>query len=297
LRIRVLGSAAGGGFPQWNCGCENCRGVRTGAISATPRTQESVALSADGESWFLLNASPEIRQQLDSFPPLHPRVARQSPVAGIFLTNGDLDHCLGLLSLRESEPLKVYATERVARGFTQNNVLYRTLERFSGQVSWTYLGLDIELPLPGGLTVRAVAAPGKVALHLEGIFPPSAEDNVGLLFRHTASGRTLAYFPSVAAPTPELEAALASADCVFLDGTFFTEDELITLGLGSKKAAQMGHWPVAISQGWLARQRASRKILIHINNTNPLLRDDSKERRALGEAGIEVAYDGMEISL
>jgi pyrroloquinoline quinone biosynthesis protein B len=136
MLIRVLGSAAGGGFPQWNCGCPNCAGVRAGAIRATPRTQESVAISTDGDDWFLLNASPEIRQQIESCPPLHPKHARHSPIQGIFLTNGDLDHCLGLLSLRESHPLVIYATEPVFRGFTEGNVLFRTLQRFADQVTW-----------------------------------------------------------------------------------------------------------------------------------------------------------------
>ena len=137
MLVRVLGSAAGGGFPQWNCGCPNCRGVREGTLRATPRSQECVAVSADGAgSWVLLNCSPEIRAQVESFPSLHPRAPRHSPIAAILLTNGDLDHCLGLLSLRESHPLVVYATESVQRGFTQDNVLYRTLERFPGQVTW-----------------------------------------------------------------------------------------------------------------------------------------------------------------
>ncbi|MEZ0240243.1 MAG: MBL fold metallo-hydrolase, partial [Chloroflexota bacterium] len=158
----MLGAAAGGGFPQWNCGCPNCRGVRAGHIRATPRTQESVAVSADGERWFLLNASPEIRQQLESFSALHPKAPRHWPVDAIVLTNGDLDHTLGLLSLRESHPLVVYATERVRRGFTEGNVLYRTLERFPGQVTWRTLQPGREVALAGvdgqgsGLLIEAV---------------------------------------------------------------------------------------------------------------------------------------------
>src|ERR671923_1768138 len=165
MLIRVLGSAAGGGFPQWNCGCPNCRGLREGRVRASARTQECVAVSADGRQWLLLNCSPEIRAQIESFPALHPRGPRDSPIAGILLTNGDLDHCLGLLSLRESHPLVVYATESVQRGFTNDNVLYRTLERFPGQVTWRVLkpgreddivGVDGK---PTGLTAEAVIVP------------------------------------------------------------------------------------------------------------------------------------------
>jgi pyrroloquinoline quinone biosynthesis protein B len=306
VHIRVLGSAAGGGFPQWNCGCANCRGVRDGSIRATPRTQESVAVSSDGESWFLLHASPEVRQQIESFAPLQPRAPRQTPIAAIVLGDGDLDHCLGLLSLRESQALFVYATERVRRGFTDNNVLYKTLERFPGQVTWRALALGEEMPLvgvgerPSGLTLRTLSVPGKVPLHLHDALAPSAEDNIGLVIRELATGRTLAWFPAVAAATPELLAAIGEADCLFFDGTFWSEDELIALGLATRRAAQMGHWPIGGAQGslqTLAQLPIKRRIFIHINNTNPILRDDSAERRAVEAAGLEVAYDGMELRL
>src|SRR3989449_10428480 len=167
MKIRVLGSAAGGGCRQWNGACRNCRGARDGSVFIEPRTQECVAVSADGETWFLLNASPEIRAQIESFPPLHPRALRDSPVQGIVLTNGDLDHTLGLLSLRESHPLVVYATDRVHRAFTEGNVLYRTLERFREQVTWRSLEPGRETPLAGvngresGPFIEAVAVPGK----------------------------------------------------------------------------------------------------------------------------------------
>jgi pyrroloquinoline quinone biosynthesis protein B len=306
VRIRVLGSAAGGGFPQWNCGCPNCRGVRDGTARALPRTQESVAVSADGAGWVLLNASPEIRQQIESFPPLHPREARHSPIQAILLTNGDLDHCLGLFSLRESHPLVVYATERVRRGVTEGNVLYRTLERFPGQVTWRPLkpGREEELVgeggRPSGLGVEAVAAPGKLPIHLEGRWEPDPEDNVGLRVREAATGRVLAYVPAAAAITPAVREALEGADCVFFDGTFWAEDELPALGVGDKRARAMAHLPVGGEGGSLralAGLPARRRIYIHLNNTNPLLREDSPERAAVGAAGWEVARDGMEIEL
>jgi len=306
VRVRVLGSAAGGGFPQWNCGCPNCRGVRRGAIAAVPRTQESVAISADGKAWFLLNASPEIRGQLESFPALHPRGPRDSPIAGILLTNGDLDHCLGLLSLRESYPVTVYATDRVRRGFTDGNVLYRTLERFDGQVAWRSLtpGREEALTVPGGapsgLTVTAVALPGKPPVHLMGRFPPDREDNVGFRILERSTGRVLAYLSGVAAVTPEVLRALDGAACVFFDGTFWSNDELVALGLGSQRAEDMAHLPIGGTGGSLAAladHRSGRRVYIHINNTNPILREDSAERAAVEAGGWTVAHDGMELEL
>ncbi len=300
----MLGSAAGGGFPQWNCGCFNCREARRGAAHARPRSQESLAVSADGEAWFLLNASPEIRQQIESFTPLHPRGARHSPLAGIVLTNGDLDHCLGLLSLRESHPLRVYATAAVWQGFTQGNVLARTLQRFEGQVRFIPLELGRELPLqlpdgqPSGLSLEAIAVPGKLPIHLEGSGQGGDEDNVGLLLRERASGATLSYFPAVGGPTPALHAALQAARCVFFDGTFWSSDELIALGLGDKRAEQMAHWPVGGAGGsleLLAALRHARRVLIHVNNTNPLLLEDSEQAAQARAAGVEIAYDGMEL--
>jgi pyrroloquinoline quinone biosynthesis protein B len=306
MLVRVLGSAAGGGFPQWNCGCPNCRGVRTGAIRATPRTQESVAVSADGDDWFLVNASPEIRAQIESFPPIHPRRPRHSPIQGIFLTNGDLDHCLGLLSLRESHPLVVYATEPVYRGFSEENVLFRTLQRFPEQVTWRPLKAGREDEVvgaggrPSGLLVQPVPVPGKPPIHLEGRHAPDPEESIGLRFREAATGRVLAYFSGVAALTPAVRQALGDADAVFLDGTFWSSDELITLGVGEKRAEQMAHLPVGGPGGSLAALRdlrATRRVYIHLNNTNPLLRDDSPERAAATTAGWEVAWDGMTVEL
>ena len=306
--IRVLGSAAGGGFPQWNCGCSNCVGVRSGQIAAFARTQESVAVSADGDSWFLLNASPEIRQQLESFPPLHPRAPRDTPIQGIVLTNGDLDHCLGLLSLRESQPLAIYASRRVQSGFTEGNVLYRTLERFEGQARWH--ALDLSEPgqatalrlLNGdssGLTLRAFAVPGKAALHLDQT-QPEAGDNIGVVLKDERSGRSLAYLAAAGANSPSVMAAVAEADCVFFDGTFWSSDELIALGASQRRAEDMAHWPISGPGGslkFLSSLTRARRIYIHINNTNPILREDSVERRAVTAAGVEVAFDGMELEL
>jgi len=304
--VRVLGSAAGGGFPQWNCGCPNCVGVRRGTIRAVARTQESVAVSADGASWFLLNASPEIRQQIESFDKLHPRAQRDTPIQGIVLTNGDLDHALGLLSLRESQPLALYATQRVHSGFSEGNVLYRTLQRFDGQVTLHPLELGApEQPLrllngsPSGLSMSAFAAPGKAALHLDQSNPGPA-DNIGVLIRDERTGGRLAYIPAVGASSAEVVAAASSADAVFFDGTFWSSDELIALGASTRRAEDMAHWPIGGPEGslqFLGGLSAGRRILIHINNTNPMLREDSAERAQVHTAGVEVAFDGMELEL
>jgi pyrroloquinoline quinone biosynthesis protein B len=305
MRIRVLGSAAGGGFPQWNCGCPNCRGVREGTVTAVPRTQDSRAVSVDGDGWFLLNASPEIRQQIESFPPLHPRGPRHSPIRAILLINGDLDHCLGLFSLRESHPLVVYATERVRRGLAESNTLFRTLQRFPEQVTWRPLKVGREEELvgpdgaPSGLTVLALPVAGKLPIHLEGLMPPDPEDNVGLWIRERRSGRLAVYLSAVAF-LDGLRSGLEGADCLFFDGTFWSSDELIRLGLGTRRAEEMAHLPVGGPAGSLAGLvglPVPRRIYTHVNNTNPILLDDSPERRQVEGAGWEVAVDGLEVTL
>jgi pyrroloquinoline quinone biosynthesis protein B len=304
--IRVLGSAAGGGFPQWNCGCPNCRGVRQAGIRARARTQECVAVSADGEGWLLLNCSPEIRAQIESFSPLHPRGPRDSPIAAILLTNGDLDHCLGLLSLRESHPLVLYATEPVRRGFVEGNVLYRTLERFPGQATWRALktGREDEIADAGGrpigLTVEPLPAPGKPPIHLEPMAARDPEDNIGVRIREHATGRVVTYVSAAAGVTDDMRRAFDEADAVFFDGTFWSSDELPGLGLGAKRAEEMAHLPVGGPAGSLARLadvRAGRRFYIHVNNTNPMLREDSPEHAAVTGAGWEIAWDGMEVRL
>jgi len=280
--------------------------VRRGSIRALARTQESVAVSADGDSWFLLNASPEIRQQIESFDKLHPRAQRDTPIQGIVLTNGDLDHALGLLSLRESQPLALYTTERIQRGFTEGNVLYRTLQRFEGQVRFQPLELGgAEQPLrllngrESGLTMRAFAAPGKAALHLDQSNPEPG-DNIGVVLFDQRSGKRLAYIPAAGAISEAIATAASSADAIFFDGTFWSSDELIALGASTRRAEDMAHWPIGGPEGslvFLGSLPAARRIMIHINNTNPILREDSPERAQVSAAGVEVAFDGMELSL
>ena len=264
-------------------------------------------MSADGEAWFLLNASPEIRAQIEAFPALRPQRLRDSPIAGILLTNGDLDHTLGLLSLRESHPLVVYATEAVRRGFVESNVLYRTLQRFAGQVTWKTLGFGAEVELskrdgaPSGLSVEALPVPGKTPLHLEGLgFASDRGENVALRIREHVSGRVLAYLSSVGRLTAEVRVAAERADCLFFDGTFWSEDELREAGASEKRASDMAHLPIGGGGGSLAALAGvgtARRIYIHVNNTNPVLRDDSSERAEVERAGWEIARDGMEIAL
>ncbi len=305
--IRILGSAAGGGFPQWNCACSHCRGTRDGLINAIPRTQESVGLSTRDGDWFLINASPDIRLQIESFGPLHPRNARTTPIQAIFLTNGDLDHCLGLFSLRENHRLVIYATESVRRGFTEGNVLYRTLQRFADQVTWRTLQLGVEETVlcadgrPSGMSVKALAVPGKPPIHLEGLVSPfDPELNVGLRFRQSTNGRVLAYLSAVGRITTAVFEGSADADCVMFDGTFWSSDELSGPGFLDKSAEDLAHWPVGGQRGSLAmlsKLTATRRVFTHINNTNPMLRDDSSERKIVEGAGWTVAWDGMEIRL
>jgi pyrroloquinoline quinone biosynthesis protein B len=274
-------------------------------LRAQPRTQESIAVSANAGEWFLLNASPEVREQIERCSALHPTGARGTPIQGILLTNGDLDHCLGLLSLRESQPLTLYATEPVWYGFTQDNVLFRTLKRFPDQVRWVRLELGVTQPLlrqggePSGLVVCANAVPGKLPIHLVGR-EPSDGDNVALRVTEVSTGKALAYAPAVANLSPAVERAVGGTQALFFDGTFWSRDELVRQGLGTKYAHDMAHWPVGEADGslsWLRTLSIPQRILIHLNNTNPLLREDSPEYRALVDAGLSLAYDGMELSL
>ncbi|HEY8038982.1 MAG TPA: pyrroloquinoline quinone biosynthesis protein PqqB [Polyangiaceae bacterium] len=300
LRAHVLGSAAGGGLPQWNCACDNCALVRAGDPRVLARTQDSVAVSANGEGWVLINASPDVLRQLERFAPLHPRGPRHTPIAAVVLTNGDLDHVLGLLSLRESQPLVVLATERVRAGLVERNALLRTLARTPDQVTWRRLELGRELVIEGaGVGVTPVAVPGKLPVHLVGALEPSPEDNVALRLRSTAGGRPLVVATAVGA-LDDVDALVRDAGAVLLDGTFWSEDELVAQGLGRARAHDMAHVPIGGDAGSLRRlalPAGARGVYTHVNNTNPVLRADSPERAAVERAGWEVAFDGLEIAL
>lgn len=304
LHVLVLGSAAGGGFPQWNCGCDNCASVRGGRPGFATRTQDSVAVSADGERWFLLNASPDVLRQIQERSELWPKALRGSPICGVVLTNGDLDHVLGLFQLRESQPLALYATSRVHLGLRQNAAL-RTLHRFDGQLGARNLELGKVCELrspddrPSGVFVEAVSAGGKPPLHLrESVASEAgaeAEDNVVLRVR-TASSGVLVYASAVA-DVERTRHSFQGASALLLDGTFWSENELPDLGVGLGPARTMAHQPVGGEQGSLRALRdldVPRRVFTHLNNTNPLLDANSKEYAAVVAGGWEVALDGLE---
>ena len=250
-----------------------------------------------GGAWLLVNASPDVLRQIERFPGLHPRAPRDTPIGAIALTNGDLDHVLGLLSLRESQPLVVLATERVRAGLVGHNAMLRTLARTPDQVTWRTMVPGEELVLDDvGLAVTAVATPGKLPVHLVGTLDPSAEDNVALRIRDLSSGRVLVVATAVGS-LEGVEGLVRGADAVLFDGTFWSEDELVAQGLGKARARDMAHVPIGGEGGSLRRLREGRRVYTHVNNTNPVLREDSPERAAVVEAGWEVAFDGMEIVL
>jgi pyrroloquinoline quinone biosynthesis protein B len=301
VRIIVLGSAAGGGFPQWNCACPNCGRARSGDPAARSRTQCSLAVSADGELWYLLNASPDLRQQLAATPALHPRLGapRHSPVAGVLLTNGDIDHVAGLLSLREGHAFSLYGTRRIL-GVLDRNPVFNALDR--DLVERRQVALGAPITLGDRLEVELFAVPGKVPLYLEEGAPEigrETEDVVGVQVTED-SGASFFFVPGCARLSAALIRRLAGAALVLFDGTLWQDDEMIRLGAGSKTGQRMGHISVSGSAGSLAAFRsldAGRRIYIHINNTNPMLLEDSPERATVTEAGWEVAYDGMVVEL
>lgn len=305
MLVRVLGSAAGGGFPQWNCACENCVLVRAGDPRVQPRTQDSIAFrgqatAAEDAGWNVINASPDIRAQIEANPPLQPRPPRQTPIRSILLTNGDLDHVLGLFSLRESTPLEVWATDAVRAGLEERNVLMRTLHRFPEQLTWKRLELGRTVALGDGTTVEARPIAGKAPTHLMGVVPGSEEDNVALWIRE---GDRLVVYAAACASLDGIAGAVDDADVVFLDGTFWSSDELVAAGLSRARAEDMAHLPIGGGggdEGSLARLAgcgARRKIFTHVNNSNPILVAGSRERLAVEQAGWEVARDGLEITL
>jgi pyrroloquinoline quinone biosynthesis protein B len=298
LTAIVLGAAAGGGYPQWNCRCAVCREAWAGANRAKPRTQASLALSADGEHWVLLNASPDLRAQVLATRVLQPRAGvRSSPIAAVVLTGAEVDQIGGLLTLRERQKLDLYATAETLAAIAANPI-FDVLA--AGAVTRRIVACHEPFSLPGGLTAQVFAVPGKVPLYLEGeeaALAAASGVNVGVEIV-CASGR-LAYVPGAGSMSAALRARLINADVVFFDATLFTDDEMIRSGTGSKTGRRMGHIPLDGEEGVLAALAGlpGRRILTHINNTNPILIEDSAERRKVEAAGFEVAEDGMEIAL
>jgi len=301
MKIVVLGSAAGGGFPQWNCNCRQCAGVRNGTLRATARTQSSIAVSANGTDWVLINASPDILTQIRTTPALQPaRAPRDSGIAAVMLMDAQIDHVTGLLMLREGRELPLYCTAQVWRELNDGLPLARVLSHYCG-VDRHALPLDGSVHVPGidGIRFTPLALTSKAPPYSDHRNDPHPGDNIGLLIEDDTSGKSVFYAPGLGAIEPHVEAALRRADCVLVDGTFWRADEMIELGLSHKTAADMGHLPQAGEGGMIAVLDAigtRRKVLIHINNTNPILDDDSEQRALLARHGIEVAFDGMEIT-
>ncbi|MDY7545691.1 pyrroloquinoline quinone biosynthesis protein PqqB [Glaciimonas sp. CA11.2] len=308
MKIIVLGSAAGGGFPQWNCNCHNCNGLRNGTINATARTQSSIAVSANDTDWVLINASPDILTQIRNTPALQPnRHKRDSGIAAVVLMDAQIDHVTGLLMLREGKQLPIYCTPSVWDDLTTGLPLMHVLSHYCG-VQWHPLPTNnqfthypaIQIPGIEGISFTPLPLKSKAPPYSPHREQPQVGDNIGLLIEEIATGKKLFYAPGLGQLEPHIKAAMHSADCVLVDGTLWTEDEMITLGFSKKKSADMGHLPQSGPGGMievLDAIGAPRKILIHINNTNPILDADSHQRATLTQHGIEVAFDGMEITL
>jgi pyrroloquinoline quinone biosynthesis protein B len=303
--IRILGSAAGGGFPQWNCNCANCRGIRDGSLKARSRTQSSIAISSDAERWVLFNASPDLHRQIQANPPLQPRLAvRDTPIAAVVLADGQIDHTAGLLLMREQrEPLKVYATAAVHQDLTTALPLLSVLEHYCG-VEWHEVGLagaPFRIAALPGIEITALGVDGKPGPYSPFRHNPRPGDNIAFSFHEVASGRRAFYAPGLAAITPAVRAAMEGSQCVMVDGTFWRDDEMILAGVSTKRASELGHLPQSGPGGMIEAlaglAREARRILIHINNTNPILDESGRERAELDACGIEVAFDGMEIHL
>ena len=304
MHIRILGSAAGGGFPQWNCNCRNCAGVRNGSLRAQPRTQSSIALSDNGVDWILCNASPDIRVQLASFPALQPaRRLRDSAIAGIILLDSQIDHCTGLLSLREGCPHTVWCTEMVHQDLTRGFPLFPMLSHWNGGLQWQPIALDgapFTVPACVHLQLRAIPLRSSAPPYSPHRGNPHPGDNIGLFIEDLRSGASLFYAPGLGQVEEALLGWMGRADCLLLDGTLWRDDEMRRCGVGDKLGSDMGHLPQSGPGGMLEVLEgfgAQRKVLIHINNTNPILDEDSSERALLTQRGIEVAFDGMDIHL
>ncbi len=296
LRAHVLGAAAGGGLPQWNCGCRNCCAARDGTIPAA--SQSSVAFSANGSDWAVLNASPDIRYQIAASPPLHPTGPRESPIRSVVLTNGDIDHVVGLLTLREKQTFRLYMTSAIAEVLDENPI-FRALDPKFVTREIVALGQNVEIA--DGLFAEMFVVPGKVPLYMEGETVDTeleGEQTVGVSLR--AGDKQAFYLPGCAKVTEALADRMTGAELVFFDGTVWENEEMIRLGVGAKTGARMGHMSMAGERGSMAAFEplgVARKIFVHMNNTNPVFDPTSPERKQVEASGWEVAFDGMEVEL
>lgn len=305
MQLHVLGSAAGGGFPQWNCNCTNCDAMRRGTLNAKPRTQSSIAISQDGEHWILCNASPDIRAQLAAFAPMQPnRAVRDTGIDAILLMDSQVDHTTGLLSLREGCPLDVWCTTQVHEDLSTGFPLFPMLRHWNGGLQWR------KMPCSGDRSFSIECAPALrlTAIPLRSNAPPYSPrrhkthpgDNVGLFIEDTRNGATVMYAPGLGKPDENIRSWLARADTLLVDGTVWHDDEMVRREVGTRTGQEMGHLAQSGPGGMielLDSLPANRKILIHINNTNPILDEDSPERAELARHGIDVAWDGLHLDL
>lgn len=303
MRIRVLGAGAGGGFPQWNCNCDNCHRYRQGSFSGQARTQSSIAVSAGGPEWALFNCSPDIRTQIQAMPELQPaRGLRDTAIAGVVLVDAQIDHTTGLLTLREGDPVRLYCTELVYEDLTTGYPVINILGHYGG-VDWQEVAIDgSAFTIPGlePLTITAIPLASEAPPYSPRRGRAQPGDNIGLRVEDPETGGRLFYAPGLGEIGPRVEEELAAADCAMVDGSFWRDDELEQAGVGTKRASEIGHLPQSGPGGMvevLGRTDPGRKVLIHINNTNPILDEASAERRELDAAGVEVAYDGMAIEI
>jgi pyrroloquinoline quinone biosynthesis protein B len=303
VRIKILGAAAGGGLPQWNCTCPNCSALRHKRPHIQSRTQSQLAVTADEDAWFLINASPDLRAQLNDNPEIHPDPAkglRNTPVAGIILTSADLDHVLGLLLMREFTPVRIYATPPVL-SILRENSFFQMLDRLPGQSRWTVIEPGVSFYAGNGLTCTPIALSNSLPSYVGGEERSSLDSTgatIGLILED-AKGARVAYLPALSSVSPSLKQLLNTCSSILVDGTFWSDDELQSIQPGTPLARSMGHLPINGPDGSLAILRdldGIRKIYTHINNTNPILQEQSSERRAVQDAGWEVAWDGLEIT-
>ncbi len=304
LKIKVVGSAAGGGFPQWNCNCPQCSAVRGGSPYHRPRTQSSIAVSSNAQDWLLVNASPDILQQIKAFPDLQPaRALRDSGIAAVMLMDAQIDHTTGLLMLRENKGrLPLWCHPLVKEDLTTGNPLFNVLEYYCG-IDWHALALETPFSIPklNHLMFKALPLISNAPPYSPHRDKPQPGDNIGLTVVDEVAGKSVFYAPGLGQMEPHVWSAMQQADCVLVDGTLWTNTEMIDLGASKKTSLDMGHMPQSGPGGmieWLDKLPPhTRKILIHINNTNPILDESSPQRTTLTEHGIEVAFDGMEITV
>ncbi len=303
MKVRVLGSGAGGGFPQWNCNCHNCHRLRHNTMNGKARSQSSIAVSTDNKNWLLINTSPDIRSQLEAFPAIQPKEGvRDTGIKAILLIDSQIDHTTGMLMLREGKPLEVYCTDMVKQDLTTGFPLFTMLKDYCtvNHHDIPVDGSSFTIPAIEDLRFYTQALKSKAPPYSPHRYDPHEGDNIGVIIEQISTGKKVFYSPGLGEIEPHVMTAMQEVDCLLVDGTFWTDDEMCTQNISHKKAREIGHLPQSGPGGMievLSGVAKARKILIHINNTNPILDDDSEQRKILDAAGIEVAYDGLEIDL